>query len=289
MAAWLLTISKDFPQHWDYAKEHGVWDMISPRSIKAGDVVYFWQSGASLLGKVRALEDAWFIEDLKTVEPGPWDDRPGAPDKPYRSRFALEVLAGESAAQPRWHDVAAATGLSKNPTFVRTLTARQQEIMDGYLGGDPNPQQTLDDARRERVFANLDEDLRVRRLQLVALRQGQPQFRGALLRAYQGRCAVTGTAIESVLEAAHIAPHKGKHTNETWNGLLLRADIHTLFDLFQITVEATSLRVRVSPALAGSEYAELEGTVIATPDTLDDQPDREKLARHNTDCSWLNA
>lgn len=288
MAAWLLTISKDYPQHWDYAKEHGVWDMITPRAIKAGDVVYFWQSGASLLGKVRALEDAWPI-DTKTVGPGPWDDWPGAPDKPYRSRFALEVLAGESAAQPRWHDVAAATGLSKNPTFVRTLTARQQEIMDGYLGGDPHPQQTLDDARRERLFDNLDEDLRVRRLQLVALRQGQPQFRSALLRAYEGRCAVTGTAIESVLEAAHISPYKGEQTNETWNGLLLRADIHTLFDLFQITVEATSLRVRVSPALAGSEYADLEGTVIATPGTLDDQPDRERLARHNTDCSWLDA
>lgn len=288
MAAWLLTISKDYPQHWEYAKTHGTWDMITPRAIKAGDVVYFWQSTGSLLGKVRALEDAWEI-DVETVEPGPWDDWPGAPDKPYRARFALEVLVGESVEQPKWHDVAAATGLPKNPTFVRNVSASQQEILDSYLDSEATPQSTLDDAQRERVFDNLDEDLRVRRLQLVALRQGQPIFRSGLLRAYGGRCAITGTAIESVLEAAHISPHKGTHTNETWNGLLLRADIHTLFDLHQITVEAKSLLVRVSPALAGSEYADLDGTVLDAPATLGEQPAEEALARHNAECSWLGA
>lgn len=288
MAAWLLTISKDYPQHWDYAKTHGVWDMITPRSIKADDVVYFWQSGASLLGKVRALEDAHPI-DVKTDAPGPWDDWPGPPTSPYRARFALGVIAGEAQEQPTWHAVAAATGLSKNPTFVRTLSPEQQATMDDYLGGGPSPQQTLDDAQREQILASLDEDLRVRRLQLVALRQGQPQFRNALLSAYGRACAVTGTAIESVLEAAHISPHKGTHTNEVWNGLLLRADIHTLFDLHQITIEADTMRVRVAPALAGSGYGELDGRAALVPQTLDEQPEREALARHNGECAWLRA
>ncbi|WP_298885140.1 HNH endonuclease [uncultured Serinicoccus sp.] len=286
MAAWLLTISKDYPQHWEYAKEHGLWDLITARGIKAGDVIYYWQSGASLLGKVRALRDAYAI-DAEKVTPGPWDDWPGSEDKPYVQRFPLEVLAGEAAEQPRWHDVAAATGLSKNPTFVRTLTAEQQAIMDGYLGGAPSPQQSLSDAQRERVFADLDEDLRVRRLQLVALRQGQPRFRSDLLRAYGGRCAITGTAVESVLEAAHISPHKGGHTNEVWNGMLLRADIHTLFDLFLITVEVDSMRVRVSPALSNSEYESLEGVTVNLPGRLDEQPLAEAFAGHNESCDWL--
>lgn len=286
MAAWLLTISKDYPQHWDYANEHGLWDLITARGIKAGDLVYYWQSGASLLGKVRVLQDAYDI-DAGQVTPGPWDDWPGAEDKPYVQRFPLEVLASKAAKQPRWHDVAVATGLSKNPTFVRTLKPGQQAILDGYLGGDPNPQQSLSDAQRERVFASLNEDLRVRRVQLVALRQGQPRFRGDLLRAYSGRCAVTGTAVESVLEAAHIAPHKGEHTNEVWNGLLLRADIHTLFDLFLVTVEADTMRVRVSHALAGSEYESLDGVVLSLPGRLDELPLTAALFSHNESCDWL--
>lgn len=289
MAAWLLTISKDFPQHWDYAKEHGVWDMISPRSIKAGDLVYFWQSGASLLGRVRVLQDAYDI-DADTASPGPWDDWPGSEDKPYVKRFPLEVLVDEPAEQPRWHQVAAATGLSKNPTFVRTMNLEQQAFMDTYLGRDPSPELSLNDAQRERIFDSMDEDFRVRRVQMVALRQGQPRFRGALLRAYERRCAISGTGVESVLEAAHIWPHKGEHTNEVWNGLLLRADLHTLFDLFLLTVESDSLRVRVSPALLGTEYEDLDGTVLTVPATLDEQPARAALARHNDDCAgWLES
>lgn len=286
MQAWLLTISKDFPQHWDYAVEHGLWDMITPRSIRAGDVVYFWQPGKSFLGKVRALTDAIAI-DPAAVTPGPWDDWPGPEEKPYAARFTLEVLASESVGSPPWHEVAAATGLSKNPTFVRTVSPDQQEILDQYIGAGPTPEQSLSDAERQKVFDNLDVDMRVQRLQLVALRQGQPRFRAGLLSAYNRRCAISGTAVEGVLEAAHIAPYKGQHTNLTANGLLLRADLHTLFDLNLITVEASTYRVRVSPALAQTDYASYEGVTISTPSTLDDQPLADQLQRHNDECAWL--
>lgn len=93
-----------------------------------------------------------------------------------------------------------------------------------------------------------------------------------------------------MLEAAHIWPHKGEQTNEVWNGLLLRADLHTLFDLFHLTVEADSLRVRVSPVLKGTEYEALDGTVLTVPSTLDEQPAREALAKHDEDCAdWRRA
>ncbi len=48
--------------------------------------------------------------------------------------------------------------------------------------------------------------------------------------AYGGRCAVTNCDIEDVLEAAHISPYNGPSTDQVYNGLLLRTDIHTLFD-----------------------------------------------------------
>lgn len=286
MTAWLLTISKDFAQHWDYAKSHGLWDMITPRNIDAGDEIYFWQSGASFVGKVRALTSAQAIE-ASSVTPGPWDDWPGAPGKPYAFRFQLEVLASTSVAQPTWTEVSTATGLSMNASFVRTVSPRQQAILDGYIFGAAEPETTLDDARRREILESLNEDLRVRRLQLVALRQGQPVFRRALLSAYAGRCAITGTNVASVLEAAHISSHKGEHTNEVWNGLLLRADLHTLFDLHLITVDSTDLRVRVAPSLKGSDYARLEGVQLSTPGTLTEHPSPEVLAAHNAECTWL--
>jgi hypothetical protein len=74
------------------------------------------------------------------------------------------------------------------------------------------------------------EDGRKQIERMVTLRQGQPAFRRALLDAYERRCAVTGCAIDDVLEAAHISPYLGEHTHHVTNGLLLRADIHTLFD-----------------------------------------------------------
>lgn len=81
-----------------------------------------------------------------------------------------------------------------------------------------------------------DEDLRVRVPGSLFIRRGQPRFRRLLLDAYLGRCAITGTAIPALLEAAHISRYRGDHTDRVDNGLLLRADIHTLFDLHLLTV-----------------------------------------------------
>lgn len=81
------------------------------------------------------------------------------------------------------------------------------------------------------------KDGRKKVAQMVALRQGQPAFRNALMDAYERRCAITGCDIAEVLEAAHISPYLGEETNRVRNGLLLRADIHTLFDRGLIRVD----------------------------------------------------
>lgn len=62
----------------------------------------------------------------------------------------------------------------------------------------------------------------------IVKRRGQPEFRRKLLTVYQGRCAISGTDAVEALEAAHIVPYKGAATNHPTNGLLLRADLHTL-------------------------------------------------------------
>lgn len=98
----------------------------------------------------------------------------------------------------------------------------------------------------------------------VVRREGQPIFRSQLLVAYDNRCAVTGCEVEAVLEAAHIAPYLGKESNTVQNGLLLRADIHTLFDLGQLKITAAG-KIELDEKLFGTMYGELHGKQIRKP------------------------
>jgi predicted restriction endonuclease len=80
-------------------------------------------------------------------------------------------------------------------------------------------------------------DERQRKLREIGDCRGQPEFRNRLIAAYGGVCAVTGCNAVAALEACHLAPYSGAQSNHVTNGLLLRADIHTLFDLDLIGIE----------------------------------------------------
>lgn len=107
-------------------------------------------------------------------------------------------------------------------------------------------------------------------------RQGQPKFREALMAAYEGKCAVTGCDIEAVLEAAHISPYFGKDSNVVQNGLLLRADIHTLFDLGQLKISPEG-RIELHKRLLGSIYAQYDSQKIRAPLKKGQEPSLEAL------------
>jgi hypothetical protein len=125
------------------------------------------------------------------------------------------------------------------------------------------------------------EDGRKKVLAAVSRRQGQSQFRRALMKAYEGKCAVTSCAIEPLLEAAHIHPYLGPKTNHVTNGMLLRADIHTLFDLGLLAISADH-RLLGSDRLLGTEYEVLIGKVIAMPEKADVRPSAKALELHRT-------
>lgn len=93
----------------------------------------------------------------------------------------------------------------------------------------------------------------------VRLRRGQATFRNALISAYGPQCMVTGCRVLAVIEAAHIKPYRGIEDHHVQNGLLLRADIHTLFDLNLIGIRPKTLEVSVHQTLAGSTYQKLAG------------------------------
>jgi putative restriction endonuclease len=131
------------------------------------------------------------------------------------------------------------------------------------------------------------KDARERILSSIVRRRGQPAFRRNLLRAYKGRCAVTGCEVQDVLEACHIVSYKGSKTNDTRNGLLLRADLHTLFDLGLVAVDAATMRLLVSPKLTGTPYDDYRGKRIMVPDDRASWPSKNSLEQHQSESGLV--
>lgn len=123
-------------------------------------------------------------------------------------------------------------------------------------------------------------------LATIVRRRGQSAFRANLLVAYAGTCPVTGCKVQALLEAAHIIPYLGTTTNHIQNGLPLRADIHTLFDLQLLAIDPETLTVLLDPSLLHSEYSELAGRSISLPAQIAHHPNRESLRTHRIRCAF---
>ena len=126
----------------------------------------------------------------------------------------------------------------------------------------------------------IDEEEGRRVLRAIRVRRGQAAFRERLLEAYASRCAVTGSNLVAVLEAAHIRPFAERGAAVVQNGLLLRADIHTLFDLLLIAIDESSHKVLIHESLRGTDYEELEGTILSRPDSTLLAPLNDALRSH---------
>ena len=99
-------------------------------------------------------------------------------------------------------------------------------------------------------------------LRAIKSRRGQLEFRRSLLLAFGSKCCITGSSVKSVLEAAHIIPHSEETNYKVTNGVLLRGDIHTLFDLNLIGIDQGGV-VHISEELDSSEYGIYSGELIA--------------------------
>lgn len=120
---------------------------------------------------------------------------------------------------------------------------------------------------------------------LVRPRIGQGAFRLAVSDAYEKRCAITGEKTLPVLEAAHIMPVASGGEHRVDNGLLLRSDLHKLFDLGYATVTPSG-EFRVSPKLKetwlnGRVYYDLDKSAIRRPPREDQHPSSSFLEWHN--------
>jgi hypothetical protein len=147
---------------------------------------------------------------------------------------------------------------------IQRLCENKEKELENLGSFDPN---NIEDAR-ERVTAS------------IVQRRGQPAFRKALLDLYDQKCAITQYDVPEALEAAHILPYQGEETNHPSNGLLLRSDLHTLFDYGLIAIDGETGKVKVADKLRATRYAEIEGLVIKMPKNVSGRANRDALNEH---------
>lgn len=182
--------------------------------------------------------------------------------------------------------------LTKVQDFDALLKDIKKEIKqsgqsENAKGGNSTKKLLLysDDFNLEKLFKNslevvnnikLTKDELEYTLQKIKKRLRQSKFRKELLKAYDNTCAVTGSKVVEILEAAHILPYDGAHTSVVNNGILLRSDIHDLFDLYKdekrLIGISSDFKIEVHSSLKDSEYWKYDGKGISLPKDKSDYP-----------------
>jgi hypothetical protein len=132
------------------------------------------------------------------------------------------------------------------PVSVRRMNSKTQGVVDNWLNRKYPPSKKFVSKKVKFKFVE------------VAQRQGQPEFRQALLIAYKNKCAISDCNVRDALQAAHIKTVKSGGTHSINNGLILRADIHNLFDRGLITISPNYV-VKVHEDIRDSHYWKFHG------------------------------
>jgi putative restriction endonuclease len=281
LTSWIYTISPDYPDHLDFARSDRLWDTRMNPSVAAGDDIFFWRSGDTLAGWARATSDSFEISP--DSPPAHWHDTETGG---YKYRFHIEMVSEQPRSSIRWTALAAGAETRKlarnarieiespkGQKFLRSLFVTSTDITFPSISGVP---------------FSFGDDLRERAEREIVVRRGQQRFRESLLDAYNHKCAVSDCGVEPVLEAAHIDRYFGDHSHQISNGLLLRSDLHALFDLRLIAFDR-NYTVRVSPDLKSSEYNRFHGSSLRIPGASADSPNLQALSRHADSCQWFRS
>ncbi len=210
------------------------------------------RTGSDEIGCIQLIYPTFFPEEAWIPQPSDWLG-------PTQTHKGYDLAVGEGRRV--WEAClaqAAALGVAVAGEFAATRPEGATGIADGPRYGDPR---------------------------LARQRLGQGTFRIAVLDAYGRACAVTGEHSLPALEAAHIRAYEHDGPHDTRNGLLLRADLHRLFDTGYVTV-TPDLHLEVSERLRseyknGHSYYPHHGKLVNAPNAAKHRPDPAFLAWHN--------
>lgn len=172
-----------------------------------------------------------------------------------------------------------ASNLTRARGYDLSASGRHVDVMFGAMLD--RAEVRLDEA----LFKSADRGDPVEfRQRLVSQRLGQRAFQARVLTSYARQCAITGNHIVPTLEAAHIRPAADGGSHLVSNGLLLRSDVHTLFDRGFLGINER-YELQVSPLLAetwgnGTEFYARAGRAITVPAAREHRPSRESIAWH---------
>ena len=122
---------------------------------------------------------------------------------------------------------------------------------------------------------------------LSKTRVGQQRFREAMLDRFGATCAFTGPQPPGALEAAHLYLYSKNPEHDIRGGLLLRSDLHALFDRWLITIDPDTWSIQIAPELKRYPgLAELHGKAVRLAENL--RPQRKYIQEHATAAraSW---
>lgn len=193
------------------------------------------------------------------------------------AEYANEALAKAGRAERIDHRTLQAQGLDREPTIhLGPNKASETEL---------ELRKNIEDKNKQIIALNKERAVR-----LASRSRTSSEFRSLLIEAYEGQCAITGSNVLQVLEAVYICPYHtiGDEFSQIANGLLLRSDIHRLFDLYQLTVHPETKEVCIAPELKNTSYGELEGTKLRLPKDETLYPKTELLERHYNQCAWIS-
>ncbi|MFH8665282.1 HNH endonuclease [Streptomyces anulatus] len=298
--AWLvLAVGDEDRQHGgndgydDDPSQHYSWDDTVPNHarIAVGDVIALWDKKQLLgLGVISGVETGSEIKTLyfcpeckkadfkrrKRLKPT-WRcnkcpamfEEPGSKQKrvvTYRSRHGEVWMDGRGLL-----DGKQLRALCDSPDSQLSMRpARWEKLRDALLAldGVDFSDLGLDDDENEGDRGNPAGGRERRkiegghRISKVRARVGQGPFRQQLLDDYGQVCAFTGPAPTGALQAAHLYSYADEEEHHEWGGLLLRNDVHSLFDRGQIGVNPGTGCIEVDDELLGyPAYAELHGRV----------------------------
>jgi len=141
--------------------------------------------------------------------------------------------------------------------------------------------------KNDNNFPILEETKPMYNTQVTKIRIGQGAFRVKVIDTYNRKCSISGEKTLPVLEAAHIKPYSVSGSNHVSNGLLMRSDLHKLFDSGYLTV-TTDYKIEVSSRIKvefdnGKDYYKYHGKdLFLLPTKIEEKPNLNFIDWHNT-------
>jgi uncharacterized protein YjbI with pentapeptide repeats len=191
-------------------------------------------------------------------------------------------LVGANLDKARISDADLEGATYSEATILPPLNQMQQQSMILV-----NPPLELDNKEVLVDLESLKDERKRTNVERIS-RKDQGKFRDSLLKAFQGKCAITACDVERALDAAHIFPYRGQKTDCAWNGILLRLDLHRLFDSYVLTIAPLKGQVYLEPSLMNS-YEVVVNTKACFPEEPVSENRKQALRWHNGQCSWLRS